>query len=153
MQSLAANGASSTKVIVTAAAAGDRFLVKSWTYGAPSYANTPPYNWQLQLPTTSFTMVPTPSPAIYGGLTSLTNVPGQNTTPPSEKAFGNHRIALFAGKYYDPSYGLTYTGPMDFQTQAVDGFIHDYGDSTTNNMILRVRQPGGTNGITLTPYK
>jgi len=116
------------------------FLVKDWTDdGTPIYTNTPPYNWQLRLPTNAFTMVPAPTSSVYGDLTSLTNLPGQNSSPPSEKFFGNHRIARYDNVYYDPSYGVIFSSSNDFYSVAVYGCAHDEGDSTASNGIYRVK--------------
>jgi len=152
MDSLAADGIASDRVWVRATGAGDSFLVKNWTYGTASYTNTPPYNWKLALPTAAYTMAPIPSGGVYGDLTSLATLHGQNTAPPSEKLFGNHRVARVGAVYYDPSYGVTYSDAADFQSKAVAGFAHDYGDSTSSSMILRIKQPTATVEIMLTLY-
>jgi len=72
----------------------------------------------------------------YGNLTSLNTLFGQNTAPapPSEKVFDLHfivkRVTFFdpdGVTYYDPSYGVTYTGgdkaaaEANFESKSVDG--------------------------------
>lgn len=106
---------------------GQDFLVKDWTYGSPSLTNEAAYKWKLQFATNTFDMVPVPTNSVYGDITSLSTLEGQNTYPPSEKAFGCHYILLYNNIYYDPSYGVTYNGTNDFQTKAVDGYVIDGG--------------------------
>jgi hypothetical protein len=151
---VAVNGTTANSIIILPVAPDIGFLVKDWTPNAvASYTTTPPYNWKLVLPTVNPTMVPTPSGGVYGDLTSLVTLYGQNTAPPAEKFFGNHRVALVGSTYYDPSYGVTYTGPADFQATAVWGGVRSVqGDSTSSNMILRVAQSTVIMKITFTQY-
>jgi hypothetical protein len=63
----------------------------------------------------------------FGDLNNQPGADGQNTTTPSEKAFGRHFIvnggslAGGAGPYFDPSYGKTYTGGPNFE-QGLSGY-------------------------------
>ena len=72
-------------------------------------------------------MVPPQPGGVYGDITSNAGLAGQNSPTPSEKAFARHFIVLPAAPlnttYYDPSYGVTYTGPNDFEVKAVDGYV------------------------------
>jgi hypothetical protein len=102
------------------------FLVKNWTFtNAPSFQL--PFAWKLTLPN-SFDMVPEPAGGVYGDLTSLNTLAGQNSQPPAEKFFSQHFIVKYtdpgAGliSFYDPSYGVTYTGQDNFEDNAVDAY-------------------------------
>jgi hypothetical protein len=106
------------------------FWVKTWT--------ALPTSGDFYFQSTSFDMNPyprsgsPPRPDPYGyydkpGGTNFKNertLYGQNSAPgaPAEKVFGNHQFLKYNGTYYDPSYGVTYTGPADFQSKAVAGF-------------------------------
>ena len=99
-------------------------------------------------------MVPPPNPdapAVYGAMTSNTGVAGQNSPTPSEKAHINHAIVCVpaTGLYYDPSYGLTYTGPSDFENQALDGYASHCSDDAANQ--FRVRNSSGLDLATFDP--
>lgn len=121
------------------------FLVGDWTFGTASYTNTPPYNWKLQFATNGppADMVPRPSGDIYGDLTSLTTIEGQNTAPPSEKVFGNHRMLRYNGVYYDPSYGVTHVSINSFVDVAVDGYAYYQNGDPTTNFIIRTKSASG----------
>jgi hypothetical protein len=75
-------------------------------------------------------MVPPQPGGIYGDVTSLNTLAGQNTSPPSEKMFGSHYIvkvnsSLYSfgqGPYFDPSYGVTYLDANDMELKAIDGY-------------------------------
>jgi len=75
-------------------------------------------------------MVPAQPAGIYGDLASLDSLPGQNTSPPSEKMFGSHYIVKVIGSFYspgqgpyfDPSYGATYVDANDMEFKAVSGY-------------------------------
>lgn len=83
----------------------------------------------------------------FGSFTSLSTLVGQNTAPPSEKVFTQHFIIQApptTGGYYDPSYGVTYTGGCNFETNAVAAyaFPEAYTSSTQN---FEVRSASGCN--------
>jgi hypothetical protein len=150
------NGILSTNVLVTATNSL-YFLVKAWDFGAQAYQDEQVFKWQL---TTRYnnsnqdpTMVPPPyatSGNLYGLMTSLSSIPGQHTQPPSEKFFVWHRILLWNGTYYDPSYGETYSGEANFESKAVEGFaMLDY-HIQGNCSVWKVRKPNGTNSIVFT---
>ena len=46
----------------------------------------------------------------------------QNNPNPTAD-FNYHAVIKLNGKYYDPSYGVTYKDLMDFQKQALAGFV------------------------------
>lgn len=120
------------------------FMVNDWTYsstpGTPGVPLYPGYGWTLRLTSELqlesapvygvFTgMVPANVPPTYGYMTSGTGLPGQNSGTPSEKFFGSHYILQIsadlaggAGPYFDPSYGVTYEDPADFEANAVAGY-------------------------------
>lgn len=95
-----------------------------------------PYNMLLNWPDYMY-----PALASYGDLTNEQGLPGQNSCvpgaippcTPSEKVFGSHYIvkvqsALTStsppGPYFDPSYGVWYANPTDFESQAVAGYMY-----------------------------
>ncbi len=130
-------------------------LVNSWTFGTGSSLYPAPYHWNLALPIESGGspgMVPVAPGSVFGDLTSLSTLPGQNTAPPSEKVFTKHFIvqvpsSLGAG-YYDPSYGVTYLNNCDFESKAVAAYA--LPESTTASTVnFEVRQASGCN-ITFT---
>lgn len=150
---LAMNGINSVITVVDPAV-DNGMLVKSWSYSTtPTFPADPSYKWAFI--TIGFNeMFPPPNPAtptVYGDMTSNTGVPGENSQTPSEKAHINHAIvcAPDTGVFYDPSYGLTYSGAADFETQALDGYIlHFPGDPTSQ---YHVRKSSGLNMATFTP--
>ena len=98
----------------------------------------------LKFATNETDMVPIPSGSMYGDLQSLTTIQGQNSYPPSEKAFGCHYIRKYQNGtnvvYYDPSYGVTYNDTNDFQLKAVDGYANDYGLFTNGYRYISTKQ-------------
>lgn len=90
-------------------------------------------------------MVPPFPNDVYGDLTSLSGIPGQNTATPSEKVFGSHFIVQQGAAFYDPSYGVTYSGPTDFQTKAVAGYATHIALEPANQW--HVRQSSGSTDI------
>jgi hypothetical protein len=128
---LAANGIRSDFVTVTAKDTSRVpilslvFLVKNWTFEGVGTLSDPIYKWKFTSASTSDYMVPAPAGGVYGELTSIGGVPGQNSPTPSEKVFSNQALIRYpsgTGTYYDPSYGKTYVDQAGFQTNATDGF-------------------------------
>jgi hypothetical protein len=86
---------------------------------------------------------------VYGDLTSLPEISGQNTYTPSQKAFTTHIIVkillneLSAASYYDPSYGKIFTRPQDFETNAIFGYWKEFKKDTDKELYwhYRVRKP------------
>ena len=140
---LKVNGVNSDYIYIQATSWRNYFIVGDWTFGTASFTNTPPYNWKLQFATTNVDMVPRPPGDVYGDLTSLTNIPGQNTAPPSEKVFGNHRMARYNGVYYDPSYGVTHASINSFVDAAIDGYAYRKDGDPTTNYVIRTKSASG----------
>ncbi|HEV7766062.1 MAG TPA: hypothetical protein VGQ76_13745, partial [Thermoanaerobaculia bacterium] len=70
---------------------------------------------------------------------------------PSQKAHVNHAIVYVrtTDMYYDPSYGLTYTDPADFETKALDGYYDKYN---VLSQLKRAKQiQAGTVGVVFVP--
>jgi hypothetical protein len=148
--SLAVNGMDSELVHISRAD-GAFFMVKKWTFGFPSLnlsgsAAPPalwPFRWRIDFGGPPPSMVPPPIPADptkFGDVRNdLSGLPGQNTSPPAEKIFGNHVYVLPhlvdnssgapvpvptpGGPYFDASYGVTYSSLADFVSKAVAGII------------------------------
>ena len=107
----------------------------------------------LQFAGDNFDMMPMPQGGLYGDLTSLSTIEGQNTSPPSEKVFGNHRIMKFGALYYDPSYGQTFTDTNHFVDSAIDGYAIEHPSDNPpgyTNHIIRVKQATGVYEIQFT---
>ena len=105
-------------------------IVKNWRFADPPSYSTPPYVYSMILGSSDF-MVPPPS-AGFGDLTNLTGIAGQNSVTPAEKVFGSHFFIKvdpsllagtgLAGPYFDPSYGVQYSGADNFEAQAISGY-------------------------------
>jgi hypothetical protein len=115
------NGVVSAPATVTTAEAPGYhlFLVKHWSFSGPTGSHAPPYSYTFYLNAADGSMV---GVSDFGDLRNDPGAPGQNSPTPAEKAFGKHFIQLLRSTYYDPSYGLTYSGEADFQSKAVEGF-------------------------------
>jgi hypothetical protein len=143
--SLAHNGISAEWISINAKTANDWMMVNEWAEAPPVSPGGPPaglpllsgaYRYILlfnedRLPSNH---LDPPQPGdIYGHLRSLPDLPGQNTRPPMEKIFLYHsqlRPVLPAGSSimlqgsYDPSYGQTFVGEIDFEARAIWGYTH-----------------------------
>jgi hypothetical protein len=149
---LAVNGIQSS-IVDVAPIEDTGMLIKNWDFSTtPSFPGSPyPYKFIASGQYIN-EMVPVPPGGVYGDLISTPGVPGQNSPTPSEKAHVNHAIILSAisPTYYDPSYGLTYTGPDNFEDQAVIGyFFHMQGDPV---QVSHVRKSAGLHLISFTVY-
>jgi hypothetical protein len=137
---------------------GDQMVVKSWTFSStPSFPAAPAYKWKMVFNPAAILasdlMVPPQPGGVFGDLTNLSTLPGQNTAPPSEKVFARHFIVKYtggtSGPYFDPSYGVTYTNAADFESKAIDGYGRSFPTDPINQ--IRVRRPGGGVNISLVP--
>jgi hypothetical protein len=73
-------------------------------------------------------LIPEPPGRMYAYVFNQSGEPGQNEKDPSQKAHINHAVIDMSDPrvtmpFLDPSYGLTYTGPVDFQSKAVNGYF------------------------------
>ena len=94
------------------------FLVKNWSLANSQFGF-------FGFTSTNGTMVPVPTNALYTANLTYLGGGAQNNVWPAEARFAYHQILLRDGVYYDPSYGRTYTGTDDFQSQSVFGIqIH-----------------------------
>jgi hypothetical protein len=150
---LVANGISSQEYEVTPKSSDlQYFLIKDWLFGFPFFGGVFPY--RLRFATNVVDMVPVPPGSVYGDLTSLSTLFGQNTSPPAEKVFNKHWIVKYGSTYYDPSYGITHTGEDDFETNAVEGYARKFpGDNGSGftNFVLREKVAAGLHKIKFTP--
>lgn len=68
------------------------FAVKHFSFSSPSFPEEPAYRWKMRFNPSAVAagdiMVPKQPDDVYGDLTSLTTLHGQNTAPPSEKCSG-----------------------------------------------------------------
>jgi len=100
---------------------------------------------EMQPPPATSTTYPK---GVYGDFGNLTTHKGQNTAPPLEKVFQNHYIVQYGTGYYDPSYGVTYTGANDFENKSVQGYCEGIrGD----NLDLAVEPSQGLQNINFAP--
>jgi len=155
MDALAVNGISSSWTTVKPSVA-DAMLVNSWTFSKlPMYTKNAPweYNFVPVIEPVGFGMVPLPPDSVFGDLTSETGISGQNSPTPSEKFFGVHFIVKapsslgVGGPYFDPSYGVTYANPFDFESKAIGG----YADQIAGQNAFYVETPSGACNVTITP--
>jgi hypothetical protein len=110
-----------------------------------------------------------PALASYGDLQNETGLPGQNSPTPSEKVFVRHFIVKIdpnlltsfppgTGPYFDPSCGVTYTGPggqTGFEGQAIAGYAKpdNRPSPPANGWLVRLPPSGPiyTSNIVLIP--
>ncbi len=142
MDAIGANGIGSSFIGISPTV-DELFLVNNWSFSSTQtfVATTPAYPWMMVLSEGGAGMVPPLQNNVYGDLTSLAGLAGQNTATPSEKVFARHFIVQQGTAYYDPSYGATYSGPSDFQSKAVAGY------ATPISGQLHVRKPSGSTDI------
>lgn len=97
------------------------FIVDNWTVGTASQTNAP-YLWYVDfvLPGADMAI----APMGWGDMTpNMLGIPGQGGVP-SQRVFENHQVVKYNGMYYDPSYGETYRGPYDFESQTLNGYYN-----------------------------
>jgi hypothetical protein len=165
MAAFAANGISSLDHEVLAKDAfGNKLkmIVKDWSIANSSSGDSEyPYKLMLFSDDSGGGMYsPGSSSNQYGDLVSLPTLPGQHTTPPNEKVFGSHYIVSLSpgvGPYYDPSYGVTYNDPADFQTKAIWGYalpVRPFPDTIPAMLELKakLKQTGAAVTITILPF-
>jgi hypothetical protein len=129
------------------------FLVKAWIPNKFAGWKT------LQFGTNIPDMIPKPQVGgkdseVYGDFTNQQTIVGQNSAPqaPSEKVFSNHVFVKYTKQsdgsvaYYDPSYGAEYSGELDFQQSAIDGFAKQ-GMVVGGFYQLPVEQTPAANGV------
>ncbi len=154
-------------------------IVNSWRFNGNGSIQPPYILGAYQFPYQTYigisdAMVPgPPSPPGYGDLANLPGAPGQNSPTPGEKIFGFHFIVdvldptltssfgtivppvATTGPFFDPSYGLAYSGPGDFEGQAIAGYLTILETLLTTYSqpvnSAAARQPGGNPNILLTP--
>ncbi len=153
MWTLGVNGISSDFVSINSKD-GTKMIVKDWTFaGAGTFPAQPDFKWKLVLNVGDYMVPPMPG-NVYGDLTSLNSLAGQNTAPPSEKVFDSHFIVKVAtaisggDPYFDPSYGVTYASDANFEAKALNGYASDFSDGPG---IYRARKTGGAVNVTLVP--
>jgi len=161
--------------IVTVSVVGDAhlMLIQSWTRNQESPdPPTPEYKWKLVLDPAAVAMddLRVQPNVMYGDLTNLDTLHGQNTEPPSVKMFQRHYIVKptppqepepwyqnLEAWYYDPSYGIRYQGlehctaaapceaSRDFEQRVLEGYIKLFEDDEDHE--FRVRDPAGVSWI------
>ncbi len=96
------------------------FFVKNWTFtGTGRSGNTQwPY---LNVPNFPFPDS-TSYPWKFAEVTDNAGIAGQGTSNPAS-LFNNHQIVKLKGKYYDPSYGSTFTSLSDIENNAIEGYF------------------------------
>ncbi|MFA5780111.1 MAG: hypothetical protein WC947_08225 [Elusimicrobiota bacterium] len=102
----------------------DGFLIKNWSFDAgtgisgntdypylnipdPPYKRDTEYKWK------------------FAEVKDQIGISGQGPNANPASLFTNHKMTKFDGKYYDPSYGVTYNTNEEFEDGAIDAyFIH-----------------------------
>jgi hypothetical protein len=161
MDALAINGITSSFIQIQATDKSS-MLINNWTFNVPSHLYQAPYNWNLILPNEGVNVGPgmVPLSSVSGDITSDSGLPGQNSPTPSEKLFGLHFIVQAppgsSSGYYDPSYGVQYTGPCGvpdgFESNSIAGYAFPASSDspTASTWDFGVRQPSGPCNITFT---
>lgn len=102
----------------------NRFIVKDWTFGAPTGSGCPSYPYQNTY--TSLWAFPFTS---YNfdteDVSDQDGIPGQNNSNPSSY-FNNHQISLIDGVYYDACYGVSFDNFEDIPVEAFSGWGYRY---------------------------
>ncbi len=107
-------------------------LIHNWEPLIDKHPNAPQgYRWKFRF-SKGASMFPPILLNVYGNLTSVDGLAGQNVAMPIEKAFLDHFIVKISGTqmanlpYYDPSYGITYQDEEEFDREAVFGYFSDF---------------------------
>ncbi|MFI5172803.1 MAG: hypothetical protein ACHQFW_10455 [Chitinophagales bacterium] len=96
-----------------------RFLVKTWTFGTPSFDCTDmPY---VNVYSPDYYDADTAYLYDYAEVTDEIGVMGQ-TAPNPASSFGNHQIAIVNDIYYDASYGVIYLNFEDIKYGGLSGW-------------------------------
>jgi hypothetical protein len=119
-------------------------MVNNWQFDGSGTNMDPNTRSQFPYLTNAGAIGPAnPPTSSYGDLTNLIGAPGQNSPTPSVKTFFFHQIitvdpsllstfnsfvpaANGTSLCFDPSYGLQYSGALDFETQAIAGYLTSY---------------------------
>jgi hypothetical protein len=120
------------------------FLVKAW-----SHKSNAPWEFRFNAPISD--MIPDANNGVYGDFSNLPSVAGQNSAPPSQKAFGSHFFvrhtkANSESEYLDPSYGAKYLGSplyeaeLDFQSKAIEMYAIN-SDTVSSVKIWGMNKP------------
>ena len=144
------NGVTAEKASVTRRGGGI-FLVKEWTTTTGfQWPSTPPQFCKFRINDLGCMSDTIPN---FGDLSPLPGLKGQNINTPMEKVFTVHNVLKQNGFYYDPSYGCIYTGPADFQNQAVFGFGTNQQDDifSPGNQIYDLHLPTSQIEIEISP--
>lgn len=102
----------------------NRFLVKNWSFAAPTGEGCPAYPYE----NTYTTLIPYPYTDysfITADVTDGMGIPGPSSPNPSSY-FNNHQIALIDGVYYDACYGVSFDSVEDIPFEAFDGWGFRY---------------------------
>jgi hypothetical protein len=107
------------------------FFVKNWSFGATKTSGDAEFPYQnvpfaaktttgeiedfIRSADKSYNWIGSPE------VTDQEGVPGQNNSNPSSN-FNNHQLVFYKGKFYDPSYGLSYANETELSEKAIDGF-------------------------------
>ena len=148
--------------------------MKRWLYPGQSYPgiSNSPWNYKFIL-SSGDPMFIAPSGG-YGDLSDALGLAGQGISTPHEKVFDFHfTVCLpptnlapaaipdsswtYSGiscAYYDPSYGVTFTSPADFETKSIEGYAQKRGsDVVAPPVDFYHFAPAPLSKITFTPIK
>ncbi len=129
-------------------------LIREWEPIRTSFPGVGRYKWQFLLHEEAATMIPPfREDLVYGDLKSVPGLSGQNSVNPSEKAFLDHfivKVDIPYLPYYDPSYGMTYSGNPNtakqvFEAEAIYGYfaIHPGDNDELDHYRVRKHQGRG----------
>ena len=117
-----------------------KFLVKDWTFGTPgNYCADMPY---INVYDEDYFESDSGYWFLYEEIYDQMGIMGQTAQNPASM-FGNHQIALVKGKYYDPSYGITYNSIADIRYTSISGWGNyefgteaDFGIDFNGNSVI-----------------
>lgn len=102
------------KVDQTAYPGAKLFLVRNWEFVPPVISSRSPIYQTGPL---------SEDDLIHGEAVNLTGRPGQGSSEPPSM-FGNHFIVMYNGTFYDPSFGISATNPVQYESQIVAGLLY-----------------------------
>jgi hypothetical protein len=113
---------------------GYGFLVRNWSFGSSKTSGDTEFSYQnipfaaktttgdiedfIRNADKSYNWIGSPE------VTDQPGVPGQNNSNPSSN-FNNHQLVFYKGKFYDPSYGLSYNSETELSEKAIEAFYKE----------------------------
>ena len=130
MEALAAGGndltfpimSGSTQIGVSGSLHSDGFLVKNWNFSGSGTSGIPFYSYQNIFDITTFRKSNSYL-WISAEVTDQDGIGAQGNNNPASWFTSHIIVPIEGGRYYDPSYGVTYDSIAPFQSDFLDGFF------------------------------